>query len=314
MNLWVWPSTTKICITTISLTILGVINHVYGIRFRYKLNSSPKISQKQKNDSLPICKILSQNTWCRFGVGGPKRKDRLEILITNIKTDNPDIICFQEMDILGIGLFLLCGDFLYIEKALFKLGYIFHSNPIKSTPFFGPSPGVVTFSKYPITDTQTYFFKNRAFAQPKGWQFVEIMTPNCRPIKIINLHIEHKQKAFQYKQIKELSNSNIWKKNEDSFRFCMGDFNICSNSKFKNKYKYLCAQMNEGLGLNVDLYSNVKRTWSPRKKRRGTRSLDHMFVNDTVKQAVEKCDLVDYQSKDVIASDHLGLLTTLKLI
>ena len=94
------------------------------------------------------------------------------------------------------------------------------------------------------------------------------------------------------------------------YKLCLGDFNVCSNFSFgDNGYNILCDEMTI-LGLNTDLYNNTKRTYCKKMIRVGTQSLDHMFVDDKLKEYVKKCQVVDYRNDERIASDHLGLLTT----
>lgn len=322
------PNNAEIVIACIILLIFGIIHYVYGIRFRcVKLSQSKSIISKESSiepllssasiqQEVKKIKILSQNVWCVFGVGGSQRRKRLKLLIKNIKIDNPDIVCLQEMHLLGLGFLILCGDYLFVKKELIKLGYIYHNDPKLSTPYFGSSSGCVIFSKFPIINSSSNVFKNKRFARYKGWVHANIAIPNIHNLKIINLHLEHKDKDLREKQINEI----VCDINDDmdtnhcidikGMVLCLGDFNVCSNDSFGDgEYGLLCKQMRI-VGLNTDLYNETERTYSKIVPRQGTQSLDHLFINDECKEFVGKCQLVDYKNDIRIMSDHLGLMTT----
>eukprot|EP01084_Bolivina_argentea_P080382 145621_1 len=258
-------------------------------------------------------KILSQNIWCVFFKGGPQRRKRLQILIQKIKDDNPDIICLQEMHLLGLGLLLLCGDYLYVQRNLVQLGYIYHTDPKLSTPYFGGSSGCVIFSKYPMISSTSNVFQHIRPGRCKGWVVANIGIPNPCNLKVVTTHLEHKNKKRQKKQIKELAFdiiSNVLDSYDADARvLCMGDFNACSKYTSGNEYDFLCEQLRVA-GLKTDLYRNTEGTKSKLKSRAGSQSLDHLFINDACKPYVKDCEVVDYRNEERIMSDHLGLLTT----
>ena len=170
------------------------------------------------------------------------------------------------MHILGIGFFILCGDYLYIRKRFIKMGYIYHTDPKQATPYFGSSSGCVIFSKYPIINSCTNAFNNRRMGRYKGWTFAEILIINSnmnQTVKIINTHLDHNNVNMQYEQMKEIvkfvkcqqiKDKDDIEKNNDDLYLCMGDFNVCSNHSYGgNGYDLLCQQM-KIIGLNTDLY------------------------------------------------------------
>eukprot|EP01084_Bolivina_argentea_P227829 384863_1 len=325
MDSLVWkPNSAEIVIIIILFAIFAVVHFIYGIRFR-----CTKLSQSVTNWSMnePLLtgvskstiKVLSQNIWCVFFKGGKHRRKRLKILLNNIKTDNPDIICLQEMHILGLGLLLLCGDYIYVQKHLIKQGYIYHTDPKLSVPIFGSSSGLVIFSKYPIINSISKTFEHRRPCRYKGYIYANISIPNLHNIKIINTHLEHRQFDMKFEQMREIinginnrildyNNNDIEQNNKTLL--CVGDFNVCSNFTFGgNGYDLLCEFMGN-VGLNIDLYSDTTRTYCKSKQRCGTKSFDHFFINDNAKKYVQKSQVVDYRNEERIMSDHLGLLTT----
>ena len=232
---------------TVNCIVLYKLHCKYGVRFRsiklsQEANDMPKrYNMTMKSKSKQI-KILSQNIWCVFfRGGGPERNKRLKILIDNVAKDNPDIICLQEMHLIGLGPLLLCGDYLFVKENLIKLGYIHHSDPKESTPFFGSSSGCVIFSKYPIITSSSNIFKNRRIFRCKGWIYTHISISNNIDFKIVNTHLETFDFDMRFEQMKEITNDidenviNRHKNDTQSFILCLGDFNVCSNGNYGNK-------------------------------------------------------------------------------
>lgn len=262
-------------------------------------------------------KILSHNIWCVFIKGGSNRKQRLQILIANIKKDDPQIICLQEMHLFGIGPFLVCGDFLFLSKELTSIGYEYYTNPKRSTPLFGNNSGLMIFSKFPILEYHTNIFQHRRFGRFKGFidARIALSSEMNDEIFVINTHLEHKNRNMQLQQMKEISDhsSYAWLKCRANGRCALicGDFNVCSNYSNGNAYDELESYMLKGLGMVVDLYSDVWSTKRVSKKQ----ALDHMFINHQLNVYFHECKLVDYRNDDreVVCSDHYGLLTTFKV-
>lgn len=332
--------------------------------------------------------ILSQNVWCVFVVGGAKRRKRLKILIENIAAsiDDIDIICLQEMCLLGLGLFMACGDFQFVRKHLIKLGFIYHSDPKQGAPYFGSSNGTVIFSKYPMYNIYESCFdsKYRRFGRWKGYVSCliklgtnnsimddisigidqngvgSISNPNSRSsnvITVVNTHLEPFNTNYKRLQIAELCNhvtnciqdskdsvivrnSNINVENNgvnDGFKaVCMGDFNICSNFSWDSHvpmHQRLYFQLEntmKQIGMNFDLfkgYSNTYRDMSEykskkckirksksKRKKKGSETIDHMFVSDEMKKNVILQETVDYKNNNgCIMSDHLGLYVSFRV-
>ena len=211
MEHWKWrPNVVDIAVSSVVISGIAALHLIYGIRFRWT-----NLGQQNQNKDIQIepllahpatqrISILTQNIWCVFFNGGMQRRKRLRILIDCIARDEPDIIALQEMSVLGLGFILLCGDYLYVQKKLIKMGYIYHTDPKLSTPYFGSSSGCVIFSKYPITDSSANVFKHRRIARCKGWIFAQISIPNIHDLKITNTHLEHRDRNIQYEQMKEI--------------------------------------------------------------------------------------------------------------
>eukprot|EP01084_Bolivina_argentea_P190777 327740_1 len=307
-------------ITVLILIILGLlcIHCIYGIRFRCTNLSQKADALLEKRPLLlpgsmkngNTVTILSQNLWCVFLIGGSNRRARLQLFIKKIDDEEPDIICLQEMNLFGIGFLIVCGDYLFLERELFKRGFIYHTDPKLLTPYFGSSSGLVVFSKYKIAESTSTVFKHRRCARYKGFITARITLKDGKQLTLINTHLEHKDGGRIFRQIGEIVKDKNVVRDDGAFKVCLGDFNICSNGTFGGDSYSLLSEYMAQIDLNYDLFDNTDRTYSKSFTRKGTESLDHMFVNDKLRQFVDEFKTVDYKDDDneIMVSDHLALV------
>lgn len=95
-------------------------------------------------------KILTQNIWCSYFAGGKNTNERIDVLTNHLSNDLPDIICFQECFIFGLGAFVYGNKFSYLHQKMLNLGYIYFNNPIITLPYFGQNNGLIIYSKYKL--------------------------------------------------------------------------------------------------------------------------------------------------------------------
>ena len=301
---------------------LATLHYKFGLRLRnINLDSDNQDLKKMENNDIGLpskFSILSQNTWCSFVYGGPKRKQRLQLLIDNISKDNPDILCLQEMFMFALGPFLVCGDFKYLHDELVNnMGYKYYSDPKQTLPtIWGGNNGLMIYSKYKINECKSYSFDNkiRRRFSAKGWISAKLKMDNDDTLQIINTHLEHSNRDYKLKQldvIKETINNDD--NGNDKYRMCLGDFNICSRHTFENDYQRpkrlydILETIMSDNGLKYDLFNGVERTF--RKTKEEPHSCwDHIFVNQNVKSIVDGTYVMDYSDDDLNMSDHYGLL------
>ena len=302
---------------------LVTLHYKFGLRLRnIDFEGDQSKNLENNGNALPTkFSILSQNTWCSFVYGGTERQKRLKILIDNIKTDNPDILCLQEMFIFALGPFLICGDFEYLHNELVNnLGYKYYSNPKETLPtIWGGNNGLMVYSKYAMNECRSYAFdtKIRRRFSAKGWITTKIKTSesNDDTLHLINTHLEHRNRDFKLKQL-DVLNNEIKGGDSDKYRICLGDFNVCSRYTFEDDYEKpdrlydILENMMKENDLKYDLYNGVERTFRMTKEEPNA-CYDHVFVNKSVKDIVDGTYIMDYSddNTDLVMSDHYGLLT-----
>merc|ERR1719245_1068453 len=130
---------------------------------------SDEDNTKELNAMLPNkFRILSQNVWCIFGVGGSRKKERLKLLMEQIKKEQPEIICFQELFVFScLYINVLQEELTYIDTELVKLGYIYNNKQTESF-LFGISNGLMMYSKYKFEECKLESYNNEHLSFPKN--------------------------------------------------------------------------------------------------------------------------------------------------
>ena len=119
----------------ISLSLLFVRS------WRFRLSDS--ITEEDKNSLKPLphqLRVITQNVWCHYfatnfffgvirGVASPVMhqrsfKKRLEVLASQIKKANVDIVFIQELFLLRIGPFIIHSDFNYFKSRMAEIGWL----------------------------------------------------------------------------------------------------------------------------------------------------------------------------------------------
>ena len=331
LSYWHYLVILILCAIPIAIFIL---DYLYGVKFswNYKMTndvnkiSSSKIS-KLTNDKKSFS-VLSQNTWCLLLGGGGKRRERIILMISKIKSEKPEFICLQESYCCKLfGVILLCGDLIFLKQQLSNLGYFCCNDPAKSLPrLFGFNNGLMLFSKImPEKDScnSIDFDSNKYLPFPKsvvckGFIYsIFKINSNGDKLLIVNTHFESGIRKCKLGAIQELSDylrNNIANYDEIKYKLCTGDFNICSNwtwenninDKDKRLYSILSKTLNEKCGLTFDIFNGFERSYRQTKVDKSA-TYDHMFINDNLKMLLSNQEIKDWKKNKLVVSDHYGL-------
>ena len=294
------------------------------------------------NEEYPaVIKIQTWNLGWLFGVGSegagyqPRDKkyfeDKLNQLVQEIKTSNPDIICLQEVDFDSHRSFninqaqylAIKASYPYVAEALsWNVNYV----PFPYWPFsrhFGRmKSGGAILSKYPIVSHEINFLR-KPLSQPwwynlfyphRYFQKVEIELGE-KKFKFLNLHLEAFDKATRKSEVELLA--SLVKK--EKVQFAIGDFNMVppsatKRSKFKNikddyenDFSYEEMLKSEFLEVIPDnIYAQDETRYFTFPSTKPDRRLDYIFYEKTLK-------MIKAEVLPSALSDHLPLKASFQI-
>eukprot|EP01052_Picozoa_sp_SAG31_P011256 SAG31_NODE_634_length_13365_cov_182.161767_3_plen_465_part_00 len=237
---------------------------------------APELSiHTDENEQPSALRIFSLNTWCSHFLGGPRRAERLQLVIDHLETVRYDLVVFQELFTFGIGFrsFRFDGEQRWMATELRRLGYIHSSSAATATnaPWFGQDSGLCAFSRWPLVGTKVDRFSNsRRFSQ-KGTLRFKLSVPSNDVISEMQLHVthlEHSDKCKQARQVRELldgvgvvagETTRGGASDEKVCELVLGDMNICAGKYRGPMYEMLHNAM-AAAGFGSNLAANLQWT------------------------------------------------------
>lgn len=249
-------------------------------------------------------------------------KARLEILLTWLKEENPDVVLLQE---------LKCQEEAFPFQYIEDLGY---NIALKGQKTYN---GVAILSKYPLSDIVTELPNNPT---PQEARYIEaVVNLKGYAIRVASVYVPHGQEILSEKyniKVKFLSALTNYYKNilqlEENI-LIGGDFNVALNdidvynaSHLENS---ICFSLEErqllrkflSLGLN-DSFRSLNQheegfTWwdyraNAFNKNHGMR-IDYIFCSTELMQNTDECSVAKYVRKMEKTSDHAPVNITLNM-
>ena len=190
------------------------------------------LSSNNNNENTEVTvRVLTYNIFLRpLGIttnGNDFKNDRLESFLCQ-DLSKYDIICFQEL----FGSFSSRRDKMIIE--MYRLGFMYHfesQNSWMSCPFFLIDGGLVTFSRYPIIESQQLIFDKGKHADAlaaKGVLYTQIEIDDGHLINVYNLHLQsvHKHQDVREGQLRQFRDFFYETTSPNTPSLVCGDFNI----------------------------------------------------------------------------------------
>ena len=155
-------------------------------------------------------RILSLNLWGSHFLGGPRRAERLQLVVEHLEVADYDLCVFQELFSFGFGPGIrLDGEARWLEQQLRDRGYGFSTvaATAATAPWVGQDSGLAAFSRLPLGQIAVDRFSNCRALSQKGVLRLQLATDEQGggPVVEINTtHLEHSDKAKQAQQIQEV--------------------------------------------------------------------------------------------------------------
>jgi endonuclease/exonuclease/phosphatase family metal-dependent hydrolase len=267
-------------------------------------------------------------------------ENNLDLMMSQIKNENPDVLAVQEIDIYSNRSFGFDQMVLMAKECSFSYAAVAITWNKRWVPYpltwnlkkqFGfVLAAQVVFSKYPITNQDvTTLIKpiNKPFWY--NWFYLDRVFQNVtidvagNQLKVANVHLEAFDKETRLSQVRTLLDDK--KINSDNLDIIVGDFNsIHSEWSIKTSFEdepdisfdgdNSIAMILKESGLK-DIFSSKrlssnKESFFTFPSNNPTRQLDYMFINTS---SLSVKDVRILKSKDDI-SDHLPIVSTLKIL
>jgi endonuclease/exonuclease/phosphatase family metal-dependent hydrolase len=215
-------------------------------------------------------------------------KSNLDEIISLLKRETPDIIALQEAD----GPSIWSGNFSHVTYLAEKAGYN-HSVRGEHVSGMRLSYGTALLSKNQIHSPVSVTFSPSPPTFSKGFLSVSQRIGNDIEIDIISVHLDFSRKEIRQKQVQNMINK-LSGKNKPLI--IMGDFN-CEWEK-NSAVKILAEKLNLS---TYQVEENNQITFPALKKR-----IDFILISNDF-------EFITHEVLPDIVSDHLGVLSTIKL-
>jgi endonuclease/exonuclease/phosphatase family metal-dependent hydrolase len=165
-------------------------------------------------------RLLSYNM--HKGIGGRDRRYRLDRIIDVIETENPDLVCLQEVD-------------RHVRRSGFDdqprlLAEYFKSAAVLYQPNVHLSSGVygnLILSRWPLTAKHQISLRRKA-KKPRGAQLAVVQTPEG-PLHLVNLHLGLAEQERHW-QIGHLLGHHLFRESAELPTILVGDYNDWRNT------------------------------------------------------------------------------------
>ena len=243
---------------------------------------------------------------------------------------NPDIICFQEI-------FSRRHLKQITESLRIKYPYSYAPKSIRPKLF---GSGLSIFSKYPILQSNCYWFKSQLLEEslfaPKAYLAVTVDAGNQGLIEIVNSHTtaggskHHPEScaadSCRQMQLEEMVEFSLQRDASVAHSLLVGDLN-CGPEASRSNYEFLLSRGFTDLVVSAHPNSSAPVTWDPKNplnsegphKTSPPQRIDHILASSRSKLSVDNYKAIGREatveaSADIrcTPSDHYGVLVSLR--
>ncbi len=210
-------------------------------------------------------------------------------ILEPIQRVNPDVLALIESDMNRVS----SANVDIVQWLAHKLNMYVYFGPETSKQIYG----VAILSKYPLTNTETYYLTSRKDQRVLIRGDIHV-AGNSLSIYAVHVGLSEEDRTNQTAEI-----LGILQKNANA-KILMGDFNSLPDSKQIQDFTNVLSDtwvscghsLTDPLGYTVD-------SWAPHER------IDYIFVSQELTSYVETCEVI----REVYGSDHLPVWATLTM-